>query len=120
MAPNQLKGMKADASNDVYALGIVMFECATNMSIQTIRPLLNNFKEKEVTSFLLKMIPKSLEKSISTLVSSCLVKAKRRASALQVFHWIDALLGCGLAETTPFAMDPEVDYLKLQQLVNED
>ena len=120
MAPNQLKGMKADASNDVYALGIVMFECATNVSIRTVRPLLLNFKEKEVASFLLKMIPKSLEKSISTLVSSCLAKAKRRASALQVFHWIDALLGCGLAETTPFAMDPEVDYLKLQQLVNED
>jgi len=113
MAPDQMKGMKADAYNDVYALGLLIFECATNRAVQTVLDLLSNSKEKETCNFLLKVIPKSHEGSISTLVSSCVRKTKRRASALQIYQWTDALLGCGLAETDPFAMAPEADYVQL-------
>jgi len=114
MAPDQLKGMKADTLNDVYALGGIVFECATNRQIQTLGMLNENSKEKEILSLMLKFLPKSLEGSISTLISSCIVKAKKRASALQIYQWTDALLGSGgLAETNPLEMNPDADCLKL-------
>ena len=84
MAPAQLNGHKADQLNDTYALGILVFESATKRKIHNVRILLKNFSQKETTNFLIKLVPKSFEKTIPILISSCVQKPKRRATALQV------------------------------------
>lgn len=107
MAPAQLNGHVASAANDMYGLGISIFECTTRKQIHEVKSMLKNMSRRETVSFLLKMIPKMFESSIPVLVSSCLEKPENRVSAVKLCNWIGALLDGGLASQSPFTFETE-------------
>jgi len=95
MSIEQLQGKRADQSNDIYGLGVVLFECLTREKMQDVNASQKRFNEKDMLSYRMKYIPESFESSIKLLIEECFASAEERPSASQIHHWIHCLLeGC--------------------------
>ena len=85
MSPEQRRGIPARKSNDIYCVGLTIFECLTRSRIQERKPQSITSRSKKLKIRLnWKMIPKSYENSLLVLIKSCLVKASNRPSSVQV------------------------------------
>ncbi|XP_057312222.1 uncharacterized protein LOC130653726 [Hydractinia symbiolongicarpus] len=105
MAPNQLRGHAADQPNDIYGLGVLLYESVTRSKMQDVnKNLLAHHNEKEELRFRLKLIPKTFEPSIHVLIKACLSSAGTRPTSSQVYNWLDALLEGRLTTTSPTTM----------------
>ena len=84
MAYEQLRGEKSNDKNDIYGLGVVLLECMTKKRIQDIAP--RDQDNKRDLSQKLRLIPKQFDKSLTSLVKSCLIRHSQRATSFQVIQ----------------------------------
>lgn len=85
MAKRQRQGVPCDEWNDVYGLGVTLYECATSRKIQSCEQEMKVPDDKMQLEWKIKQIPKNHTIAVSTLIEACLINdMKKPPSALKV------------------------------------